>query len=243
MKILAIDSSSKTISVSILDDYNIIGEIFLDTGLTHSQTLTTMIKNILDFTDNKFDDIDLYAITTGPGSFTGIRIGISVLKGMLLFENKKCIAVSTLLATAYNINFDCYIFCCIEARRNNLYNAIFKYENKNENSDKIIRLTDDKAINLDILINILKDYDDKKVVFVGDGAQICYEYILNKSDIKNIELANKNFMYTKASNVGIAALDIYKKNNLDTRITTADKLLPNYIRLSQAEENLLKKNN
>lgn len=234
MKILSIDCSSKTVSVSVLDNEHIIGEYFLNAGLTHTQTLLPLIQNILNCTQIALDNIDMVAITNGPGSFTGIRIGISTVKGMFLLSDVKCVPISSLLATTYNIDFySCYICACVEFRRNKLYNALFNFDGE------VNRLTDDKFLSAEELALILKKYQDKHIIFVGDGAEMCYNYLLERYEFSNIYLPNEKYRYIKSSNVGLLALKMYNDDN--SIAVTPENLLPNYLKLSQAEENLLKK--
>ena len=131
MKILAIDSSAKTASAAVLDGKKILGEIYIDVGLTHSQTLLLLVERILANVALDIDDIDAFAVTTGPGSFTGVRIGVALVKGFAFAKNKPCIPVSTLHALAYNlIDSNCIVCAVMDARCNQVYNAIFEVSSK-----------------------------------------------------------------------------------------------------------------
>ncbi len=230
MKLLALDSSSVTASVSIIEDETIISEFFINSGLTHSQTLAPMIQASLDTLNIKVSDIDLFAITNGPGSFTGLRIGLATIKGMATVFNKPCIGVSSLLAAAYNcINFNGIICVVMDARRNQFYNAIFKCENKN-----LERLTEDRVISIEELEKDLKNFSEC-VELIGDGAVICYNNINMYGDQNNIKLSFKGNHYVYASNVGILGMKLYKKG----AFSDASNINPKYLRLSQAERLLL----
>lgn len=227
MKILAIDSASKCASVCVMDNGNIISEFFLNNRLTHSQTLMPMIKNVLDVSETNINDIDLFAVSTGPGSFTGVRIGVSTVKGMALPWNKPCVSVSTLEAMAYNfLHIDCIVCATMDARCQQVYNAMFELKNK-----KIFRITDDRAISVNSLLHEFDNYD-KKIFLVGDGAYICYNNLCEKSE--KFELASELLMYQRASSIAIAAMNKYESG--DT--TDAISLNPAYLRPSQAQREL-----
>ena len=158
----------------------ILSEKFINNGLTHSQTLMPMVEETLKDSGVSVKDIDLFAITNGPGSFTGVRIGIASVKGMADALAKPCFAGSTLEAIAEPLkNKDCVACAVMDARCNQVYTAIF--ENGN-------RLCEDKAVLIDELGEELKQYN-RKVVFIGDGAKICYEKLSGILD--NAEIAEK----------------------------------------------------
>lgn len=225
MKILAVDSSAKACSAAVLDDDKIIGSFFINTALTHSQTLVPMIDAVLKNTSTDINSIDAFAVSAGPGSFTGVRIGVAAVKGMAMPLNKPCIAVSTLEAMPYNIiSEDCIAACVMDARCNQVYNALFEIEN-----GKITRLCDDRAVSIDDLSEDLKQYN-KKIVLVGDGAQLCYN---SMKENNNIELAPEISRYQNASGVALASVN-------KERISCGE-LLPAYLRLPQAERELKKR--
>lgn len=230
MKILAVDSSSVTASVAILEDNKIISEFFINAGLTHSQTLAPMIESALINSATEISDIDLFSATIGPGSFTGLRIGLATIKGMALALNKPCVGVSSLLAAAYNLkDYNGIICACMDARREQVYNAIFKANNR-----KIERITEDRAISIQELEDELSKYSDN-IKLVGDGAEMCYNTMLDNEKVRNIELASENQRYIRGSMVGIASFDAYNKG----KISNAVDISLNYLRLSQAERMLL----
>lgn len=231
MKILSVDSSSVSASVAITENGVTLAENFINNGLTHSQTLMPMVENTLSDADVSIKDIELLAITNGPGSFTGVRIGIASVKGMADALNKKCVAVSTLEATAEPLkNEDCIVCAVMDARCNQVYTAIFEKGN---------RLCEDKAVLIDELGDELKNYN-KKVVFIGDGSVLCYEKL--KDVVTNISVADEDIRYVHASSIGrLAELKI---KNGEMPLDSAN-LVPFYLRLPQAERELnnkLKKN-
>lgn len=224
MKILSIDSSSVTASVAITENGRILSEKFINNGLTHSQTLMPMVEDAINESKISVKDIDLFAITNGPGSFTGVRIGISCVKGMADALNKKCVTVSTLEAIAEPLKNQDVIACAVmDARCNQVYTAIFNQGN---------RLCEDKAVLIDELGEELKQYD-KKVVFIGDGSILCYEKLCE--NIRNCEVADENIRYVHGSSIGFIAEE--KIKNGEEPISSAN-LVPFYLRLPQAEREL-----
>lgn len=224
MIILSLDSTSVTASVAISENGVVLAENFINNGLTHSQTLMPMVEKTLTDSNKNIKDVDLFAITNGPGSFTGVRIGIASVKGMADALNKKCMAVSTLEAIAEPLKDEDSIACAVmDARCNQVYTAIF--ENGN-------RLCEDKAILIDDLGEELKQYD-KKIVFIGDGAELCYNKLCES--LKNVEIANENIRYVHASSICRLAEDKVKNNE---EFIDSAKLVPFYLRVPQAEREL-----
>lgn len=229
MRIFSIECSAASASVAILDDGKLLSESYTNTGLTHSQTLIPMAKNALDNASIDIDSIDLFSIAAGPGSFTGIRIGIAALKGLAMAQNKPCFPVSTLEAMAYNVlGRECIVCCVMDARCNQVYTATFK------SGQKIERITQDEAVMIDELANKLKNYD-LPIVFVGDGAELCYNKLKSTND--NVLLAPTNFRYQKASSVAACT---FEKIKMEPTIL-AEEILPVYLRAPQAERELKKR--
>lgn len=226
MKILAVDSSAKACSVCLIDNNKILGEFFINTALTHSQTLVPMIDAVLKNTSVDIKDIDCFAVSAGPGSFTGVRIGVAAVKGMAMPLEKPCVPVSTLEAMAYNlINDNCIVCSVMDARCSQVYNALFRVENH-----KVTRLCDDRALSIEDLGKELCGYSDN-IILVGDGAALCYE---NYSKLSlNISISPEHIRYQRAYGVAFASID-------KTAITSAE-LMPVYLRLPQAERELKKK--
>lgn len=224
MKILSLDSTSVTASVAITENGKTLAENFINNGLTHSQTLMPLVEKTIADSGISIKDIDLFAVTNGPGSFTGVRIGIASVKGMADALAKDCFAVSTLEAIAEPLkNEDCIACSVMDARCNQVYTAIF--ENGN-------RLCEDKAVLIDELGEELKQYN-KKVVFIGDGAELCYNKL--NEILQNTEIANENIRYIHASSIGRLAEDKINKGENTTKSAT---LVPFYLRLPQAEREL-----
>ncbi len=232
MKLLAIDSSAKSASVAIIENKKLLGEFFINVGLTHSQTLMPMVESILKSTNINIKDIDVLAVNAGPGSFTGIRIGVSSIKGMAMPGNVPCIPISTLYSMAYNLLGANVIVCAVmDARCGQVYNAIFDVS-----GEKITRLSEDRTISIEKLYEELEKFE-KKVIFVGDGAVLCYN---KKEEYKsNVEIASESIRYQKASSVAFAAFDEYLKGK--PTVDSTD-LLPTYLRIPQAERELKTKN-
>ncbi len=228
MIILAMDTGSKTSSVALLQDGKLLGEINLNMNIVHSQTIMPMCKDLLKTCKHDISDVDVFAVANGPGSFTGLRIGISAIKGMAFAQNKPCVAVSSLEALAYNlIDFDGVICAVMDARRDQVYNALFSCEN-----NKITRVCDDRALSISDLAEELKILKEK-IIFVGDGADLCY----NKIKANNITLAYAHNKNQRAASVGIIA---YDKATAGEVITTGE-LEAKYLRLPQAERELIKR--
>lgn len=224
MIVLGIDSSATAASAAVISDGKLVSENFSDTGLTHSQTLLPMIEKSLQMANISVEDIDLIAVANGPGSFTGVRIGIATVKGIAFTNNIECVEVSTLESMAYNIPvFDGIICSVMDARCNQVYTALFNCGN---------RLCEDKAVLIDELGNELKQYD-KKIVFIGDGSVLCYEKL--HEIIQNCEISNENIRYVHGSSVGFLAET--KIANGEELIESAN-LVPFYLRLPQAEREL-----
>ncbi|MGN0538572.1 MAG: tRNA (adenosine(37)-N6)-threonylcarbamoyltransferase complex dimerization subunit type 1 TsaB [Candidatus Fimenecus sp.] len=227
MKILSLDSSSVTASVAVTENGKILGEGFINNGLTHSQTLMPLVAETLEKSGVSIKDIDLFAVTNGPGSFTGVRIGIASVKGMADALGKKCVPVSTLEAIAQPLNTEDVIACAVmDARCNQVYTASFAGGK---------RLSQDRAILIDELADELREYG-KKIVFIGDGAVLCYERLKDKLD--NVSLADENIRYIHASGIGFIA---EKKTGRGESPIISGKLVPFYLRLPQAERELKNK--
>ena len=144
MKILALETSAKAVSAAVTEDGKVLASGYQDTGLTHSRTLMPIVEHILKNTDLTVQDCDVIAVAAGPGSFTGIRIGVSAAKGLAFAAEKPAVGVSTLAAMARNVAWlDGLVICAMDARRQQVYNALFQAEN-----GTLTRLTPDRAISL-----------------------------------------------------------------------------------------------
>jgi tRNA threonylcarbamoyladenosine biosynthesis protein TsaB len=222
MLVLALESTAKSASAALCRDGELISQYYQNSGLTHSRTLLPMIQDMLRNNEVSLDDVDLIAVAMGPGSFTGVRIGISVAKGLAWAKDKPALGVSTLEAMAWHgaAAPEGAIICPVmDARRNQVYNALFEFA-----EGRPRRLCADRAISLDELAEDVKKY--KKIIFIiGDGAKLCYNY-LKKFELPAL-LPPEPMLYQSAWGVAMASLD--KKPG------TAGELLPQYLRLSQAE--------
>lgn len=227
MTILAIDSSAKAASVCIANEEKIIGEFFINTSLTHSQTLMPMTEQLLKNTEMTIDEVDAIAVNAGPGSFTGVRIGVAAAKGLAFPKNLPCVSVSTLESMAYNLlGTDCVVCAVMDARCSQVYNAMFRIK-----GETVERLTDDIALSLSDLLLEFKQ-TDKRILIVGDGAEITYDFL--KNEASNAVLAPKNRRTQTASSVALAAF----QKLFEGKTQTAAELMPIYLRLPQAQREL-----
>lgn len=227
MKILGIDSSAKSASVAITDGEKVLGSFYTNTGLTHSQTLMPMIEALLKNANITLDEIGLIAVNKGPGSFTGIRIGVAAAKGIADVKKIPVYGASTLGSMAYNlIDTDCIACCVMDARCAQVYNAFFDITD-----GKITRLTEDNADSIENVLSKLKNYKKNKIL-VGDGAEICYNNLNGDDSIKIAHQANR---YQSAVGVCFEAM------NMPNEYIESSRLVPEYLRLPQAQRELNKK--
>ena len=233
MKILGVDSTATAASAAVFIDGKIVSLQFSNTGLTHSQTLLPMIDTALKNASLKVDDLDFIAVSNGPGSFTGVRIGVSAVKGIAQPLDIPCISVSTTEVIAKPLeNTGCYAVAVMDARCNQVYTAQFDCENG------FNRITPDEAITIDELGDKLKDVK-KTIVLIGDGTKVAFNRL--KDVLPNITVATASVVYQSAADVCVLAAE--KVSGEDFKLTMAHDVLPNYLRLSQAERELKKKNN
>ena len=220
MLILALESSAKAASVALMEDEKLIAQYSQCSGLTHSRTLLPMVDDMLKNTENTVAGVDLIAVAHGPGSFTGIRIGVSTVKGLAWAADKMCVGVSTLEAMAWHGVPAGGIICPVmDARRSQVYNALFKIEN-----GRPVRMTEDRPIALEELAKEVTALG-APVFLIGDGAALCFEYFTAHG--VPCVMAPDNLRWQDAWGVAMAAADKTPGN--------ADELLPVYLRLSQAE--------
>ncbi|MBR4295303.1 MAG: tRNA (adenosine(37)-N6)-threonylcarbamoyltransferase complex dimerization subunit type 1 TsaB [Clostridia bacterium] len=223
MKILAIDSTAVVASCAVCEDERLLASFTLNNGNTHSENLLPMIESALNLLKLTPDDIDLFALSEGPGSFTGVRIGAATVKGLAFGKNKPCIGVSTLEALAYNlIGFD-GIFCPVmNARRNQVYNALFECHGGN-----LQRLTPDRAISVEELEEELAKYS-MPVYLTGDGDFLMLESKTKKSDYA---FTPEPLRYQNGYSVAFCALSKFHAGDIKNDLA----LNPTYLRPSQAE--------
>jgi len=224
MRVLALETSAKACSAAVTDDGLVLASAFQCTGLTHSRTLMPMVESMLKNADLTAADCDAIAVANGPGSFTGIRIGVSAAKGLAFALNKPTVGISTLEAMAWNVRLvDGLIVCAMDARRQQIYNALFQAE-----GERLTRLTPDRPIGLEDLAAELKNSEKRKIV-VGDGGTLCYNY-LSEAGISCF-LAPPHLLQQNAISVALAAEEALR----DGRAVSAQELLPVYLRPPQAE--------
>ena len=220
MLTLAFESSAKAASVALLRDGSLVSQYSQCSGLTHSRTLLPMAEDLLKNAELTLADIDLFAVAQGPGSFTGIRIGVSTVKGLSWACDKPCVGVSTLEGMAWHGLAAGGLICPVmDARRQQVYNALFQIR-----EGKPVRLTEDRPLSLAELGEELRSLDGIPFL-VGDGAALTARF-LEKEGLP-FRMAPENLLWQSAWGVGMAALD---KTPGDSQ-----SLLPVYLRLSQAE--------
>lgn len=234
MKILAFECSAKQASVAIAENEKILAEFYSNVGLTHSQTLMPMAEAALSACGIGIDDIDGFCVAHGPGSFTGLRIGMSALKGLTAANGKPSVGVSTLYAMAHcNLSFKGIIAACMDARCNQCYCGLFLSD-----GEKISRITEDMAIPMEefcVLINKKSEELKLPTLIMGDGSNLFYGRF--SENLTNASLAPDGSRYQSARGVVAAALNEFICGNT----VSSNRLLPVYLRLPQAERELKKK--
>ncbi|MGN0626536.1 MAG: tRNA (adenosine(37)-N6)-threonylcarbamoyltransferase complex dimerization subunit type 1 TsaB [Oscillospiraceae bacterium] len=232
MKILGFDTSAKAASVALTENGRLVSEFYLDSGFTHSETVLPMAKAVLDAARITPADVDLFAVNCGPGSFTGLRIGIAAVKALGMSLDKPCASVSTLEALAYNLQSTKGTICSVmDARCNQVYTAFFESDGEN-----LVRKCGDRAISTDELfedIKKIRSETGEKVLLVGDGANLC----MKKFGGEFVKPAPPQLLLGHAFGTCFAAEKLYEKDE----ITSAGGLVPNYLRLAQAEREKLEK--
>ena len=215
MKILCINTSSNLCSVAILENTTLINKLELNNGLTHSETLMPLIKKLLDISKINLKDIDLLAVDIGPGSFTGLRIGIATVKAFADSLSIPCVGISSLEILAYNVKDDGIICSTIDCKNDNCYFALYELV-----SNTYTVLEEPQAEKIENVLNLLDSkYSNKSISFVGDG-------------IKKESTCN----YLNIENLGIAAFKKFKKNNC-----IGEDILPLYLKKPQAQKQLEEK--
>ena len=230
MLTLAFETSAKAASVALTENGKLLGESYQNTGLTHSQTLMVMAEDMLKQCGKTMSDVTAVAVAEGPGSFTGVRIGVAAAKGLAWGGQLPCYGVSTLEAMAVSLGvYEGHICACMDARRNQVYNALFLVDN-----GKIERVSEDRAIALADLKEEL-EHIDGPIFLVGDGSALTYKTL--SGEIDNLILPPEHRMHQRA--IGVALLAEAKQAAGETGDGNA--LSPNYLRLSQAERERMEK--
>ncbi|MBQ8321772.1 MAG: tRNA (adenosine(37)-N6)-threonylcarbamoyltransferase complex dimerization subunit type 1 TsaB [Clostridia bacterium] len=231
MKILAFDGTAKVASVAVCDGERVLAAYSIDNGLTQSELLLPMAEDALKSLKLGFSDIDAYATSVGPGSFTGVRIGVSLVKGLAFGRDIPCIEVSTLEALAENLSgLEGVIVPCMDARRAQVYNALFI-----SSDEGLERITEDRAISLDALVKELKGYEGKKIYLVGDGYGVARAALIKAG--LTIEHTPEILINENAASVARVAQRKYERGEY----TTDNALSPIYLRLPQAERERLER--
>ena len=232
MKILAFETSAKAASVALAEDGKLLGESYQNTGLTHSQTLMVMAQELLKACGCTPQQVEGVAVAAGPGSFTGVRIGVAAAKGFAWGGQLPCWGVSTLEAMALNLGVDTgYVLPVMDARRNQVYNALFYAK------DGVLeRKCPDRAISLEELGKEIKNLESP-VFLVGDGSILCYNTL--KQTVPALVKPPEHRMHQRAAGVALAA----ERMRLQGDPGDAGALEPNYLRLSQAERERMAREN
>ena len=230
MLLLAFETSAKSCSAALHDGRGLLAESYQNSGLTHSQTLMVMAEDLLKVCGKSAADVTHLAVAAGPGSFTGVRIGVSAAKGFAWGAEKPVYGVSTLEAMALGLGvMDGHICCCMDARRKQVYNAIFLAENGH-----LTRVCEDRAISLEELQEELAHIDGP-IYLVGDGAELTMRTL--GAEVPGLILPPEHRRHQRASGVALAAIGAMERGE------SADgaALQPNYLRLSQAERERMEK--
>ena len=230
MRILAFETSAKAASVALTDSGKLLAESYQNTGMTHSQALMVMAEDLLKQCALTVSDVNAVAVAEGPGSFTGVRIGVAAAKGFAWGRQLPCYGVSTLEAMAVSLGaYQGYVCPVMDARRSQVYNALFYV-----NQGAMTRITSDRAIALSDLKNELQNLCEP-IFLVGDGSNLCYNTLVK--DVPGLVLPPEHRMHQRA--VGVALLAEAK--TAAGEAGDAASLTPNYLRLSQAEREKLER--
>lgn len=226
MKILALDSSAQVATVALTEDECLLAEYTIHNGNTHSETLLPMVESLMKLYGIRQDGIDLFAVSAGPGSFTGVRIGVATVKGMAFGTDKPCLGVSTLEAIAENLSITGGLICPVmNARRSQVYTALFR-----SNGKTLTRLCPDMALSLSDLDNKLASYGEE-IFLAGDGYEIAKEAFVKTVTGHTPE----RLRHQSAYSVACTALHHYRKGES----TTDAEIKVSYLRPSQAERERL----
>ena len=224
MKYLALEGSAVAASCALLEDGRVLGEFFVNIPQTHSQTLLPMVEDMLKNSELSLADMDALAVAAGPGSFTGLRIGMAAVKGLAWASDKPCVPVSTLEAMAWPLaHMEGVVVCAMDARRGQVYNALFSCA-----GGQITRLTPDRAVGLDQLAEELRK-DPRPKIVLGDGGRLCAGY-LSEAGIP-CRLAPPHLVMQNAVSVALEAEDLAAAGGL----VPPQDLAPVYLRPPQAE--------
>lgn len=229
MLTLGIDSSASAASAAVVENGKLLGEFFVNTKQTHSQTLLPMVQGLLQTVGHSCNEVDVLAVSHGPGSFTGVRIGVACVKGIALPNDIPCVGVSTLEAIAYGgISVEGAVLCAVmDARCSQVYNALFQVE-----KGVLRRLTDDRALAIADLEKECRAYGEK-LLLLGDGAALCHKTF----EAWGAKLAPESIRFQRASSVALLGEQAAHQGST----VSASSLAPVYLRLPQAERELKKR--
>lgn len=225
MKILGIDTSTKIATIAVIDEEKVLGEYTLNQEMSHSENLIPMVKELLNNLYIKIEEIDLYGVAIGPGSFTGLRIGVAAVKSFAHLFNKPVVGVSTLEAMAYNLPHNEIIVPMIDARRDRVYTGVYGWEN-----GVLKTIKADDVVEMESLLEELKEYDSISVS--GDGSILYKDKLINR--LNNVRFSTKGQNICKATSVCELALLKYNSGEVDDFYTLA----PDYLRETQAQREL-----
>lgn len=227
--ILAVDTTAKPVSCALAEGDRVLASYYANTGLTHSQTLLPMIESLLQTSDKRMEDVDALAVNAGPGSFTGVRIGVSAVKGLAFTGDLPCVAVSTLECMAeHTAVLPGAVICCLmDARCQQVYGALFE----KDESGAVRRLMEDEALTIAQMGEKVVELQ-RPVILVGDGSEMCYR--IWKDTIPNVLLAPASVRFQNAAATALIAVRMYEQG----QTVSAEELLPLYLRLPQAEREL-----
>ncbi len=231
MKILAIDASTMAGSVAYIEDGKLVGEYYVCNKLTHAETIMPMLEHLKDLTNIDMEELDAVATTAGPGSFTGVRIGVATAKALALSLNIPLIGISTLDVMAHSQTFTDYVICpIIDARRNSVYTSLYLWECEN-----LKQLTPAQVMEVEELLQLLKIFESP-IIFVGDGIDVYKEQIVNElGDSANFATTFSHM--PKASVLAHLAIEAYNKGETQN----ANDFAPIYLKKTQAERELEEK--
>ena len=224
MLILAFETSAKAASTALLEDGRLLAESYQNTGLTHSQTIMVMAEDLLKQCGKRVPDVTAVAVASGPGSFTGIRIGVAAAKGFAWGAELPCVGASTLASMAVGLGiWQGYVCPVMDARRSQVYNALYHVD-----CGKYTRIREDRAISLQELGEDVKNLSEP-IFLVGDGSVLCYNTLSEK--VPGLILPPEARMHQRAAGVALEAERLLRSGGT----FPAGALVPNYLRLSQAE--------
>ena len=230
MKILALESSALACSAALCEDEKLLAQSYQNTGLTHSTTLMPMVRDLLRNAQTALEQVDVIAVAAGPGSFTGLRIGVSAAKGLAWAADRPCAPCSTLKSMAWQLaHADGWIIPARDARRSQIYNAVFRAR-----EGTLERMCPDRAVSLEQAEEELRGLEGRKIL-VGDGAQLCYNEW--KERLPGLTMAPPHLRFQSAWGVARAALELARVGAL----VPGGELVPVYLRLSQAERERLER--